>query len=842
MLASFSSLLPSGIGFGGNKDERERERQDKERERERATEEETPRPNDNDGKLKDNAVDEQGVKKKRERNPNETFIVVRPPPSVSNHPLNLQLQLVPPQAKERSVSGTSSASGLSNMSNRASVDYSAQAPEEGGETLSRAESLHSSSSNLTSFYASSSSVSMSSIASSASTTSAGGGRRMIVPLYNLSAHNVMTNTVLDAGTDAKVAKFHKRSMEVLGLAILECVEVWPSYGRRGTGHIAFLSASNGANAGAAAGTLDAEPQAVTPTSSAISLSSAGSHPPHVHTTPTQATSKAATSSSYTSRGSVTPTPSQSGAKRIFGKIFKKRDGQGTDIAESGGSHSRSGSVTIDIRGLVVASPPGSESGHGSGFSPVGASKRRSLNASSPTPSHFTIPPVPGQPSGTQPFLQPAILGIQPTLSAPSHPPAGRPTRYVWIVRKWLKGSEGGLLGGVMRGVGMVGAGIGMSGLAERAGGGIPGSSMGSSGNGIDAGVEVRFEWVRGQSKSQEKGRRRKSAGQAALGKRGSTNFSQEEGGASRSRRSLATEVPGGRQEKSRSRARKADAASGAGPTTPRMSGESKRSVEQASRDSRTNSLTSASLSEEAQAALRGSAIEEDDGEESDPEDSETPWSCTVVVSSMPSNPSKLWEYEPVELHHPLGKEHSRRSQISSTYEGSSSAGTATAVPPTSTSSDAQIPPPPPPKSRPDAPGTLLRLKVGALSPAPHHPKVVAQLKVPYPLPDIEVARARLRRRVLTPAGVARPVSSRPGTSGAGGGDRDERDRPRTRSMFGGNGGSNGGGGGPDDEGLILTAEEIKDVLSCTAFWIVVREGFGGVGKVNRKGDGWRIRG
>ena len=44
------------------------------------------------------------------------------------------------------------------------------------------------------------------------------------------------------------------------------------------------------------------------------------------------------------------------------------------------------------------------------------------------------------------------------------------------------------------------------------------------------------------------------------------------------------------------------------------------------------------------------------------------------------------------------------------------------------------------------------------------------------------------------------------------------------------------------EGLVLTAEEIKDVVSSTAMWLVVREGFGGVGRVNRKGDGgWRIR-
>ena len=56
---------------------------------------------------------------------------------------------------------------------------------------------------------------------------------MIVPLYNLSEHNVMTNTVLDAGTDAKVAKLHKRGLEILALAVLECVEVWPTYGRGG---------------------------------------------------------------------------------------------------------------------------------------------------------------------------------------------------------------------------------------------------------------------------------------------------------------------------------------------------------------------------------------------------------------------------------------------------------------------------------------------------------------------------------------------------------------------------------------------------------------------------------
>lgn len=33
---------------------------------------------------------------------------------------------------------------------------------------------------------------------------------------------------------------------------------------------------------------------------------------------------------------------------------------------------------------------------------------------------------------------------------------------------------------------------------------------------------------------------------------------------------------------------------------------------------------------------------------------------------------------------------------------------------------------------------VLRLKCGTLSPTPHHPKVVAMLKVPFPLPDVEL--------------------------------------------------------------------------------------------------------
>jgi hypothetical protein len=103
-----------------------------------------------------------------------------------------------------------------------------------------------------------------------------------------------------------------------------------------------------------------------------------------------------------------------------------------------------------------------------------------------------------------------------------------------------------------------------------------------------------------------------------------------------------------------------------------------------------------------------------------------------------------------------------------------------------------------------------RVRVATISPTPHHPKVVSLLKVPFPLPDIIVDRLQVCRRAVSPQGIARPNW-------------------------------NGGRGGDEPDGLVLTAEEIKDVVSSTGLWLVVRENIGGVGKVSRKGDGWRIR-
>ncbi|KAK7447058.1 hypothetical protein VKT23_014269 [Stygiomarasmius scandens] len=74
----------------------------------------------------------------------------------------------------------------------------------------------------------------------------------------------------------------------------------------------------------------------------------------------------------------------------------------------------------------------------------------------------------------------------------------------------------------------------------------------------------------------------------------------------------------------------------------------------------------------------------------------------------------------------------------------------------------------------------LKIKVGTLSPTPHHPKVVAMLKVPWPLPDLEVERMQVRKR-----DVSNPT---PGSVGPG------SIQAATERL----------------RGLSLTAEEIKD--------------------------------
>jgi len=130
---------------------------------------------------------------------------------------------------------------------------------------------------------------------------------------------------------------------------------------------------------------------------------------------------------------------------------------------------------------------------------------------------------------------------------------------------------------------------------------------------------------------------------------------------------------------------------------------------------------------------------------------------------------------------------------------------------------------------------VLRLKVGTLSPTPHHPKVVAMLKVPFPLPDVEVERLSVRQRIL---------GSVPGQENVNEFGEVGQPAPTARDFAWEESGGDRkdlGSGGDEYKGLVLTAEEIKDIVCSTAMWLIVREGTGGVGRISRKGDGWKLR-
>jgi len=116
----------------------------------------------------------------------QAFVVARPSSSKSNYPLNIQVQLVPPNTRDHDRS----------TSSRHSNDSLTTNPElEGQPPLTRTSSNHSDVSTYSDHVPSVTSVN--SFGSTALT------RRMIIPLYNLQAHNVMTSVFLDARVDAR---------------------------------------------------------------------------------------------------------------------------------------------------------------------------------------------------------------------------------------------------------------------------------------------------------------------------------------------------------------------------------------------------------------------------------------------------------------------------------------------------------------------------------------------------------------------------------------------------------------------------------------------------------------
>ncbi|CAE6435740.1 unnamed protein product [Rhizoctonia solani] len=659
-------------------------------------------------------------KERRKQKPlNETFVVVRPPPSVSNHPLNLQLQLIPPtiqqtnhvprSASTSTTASTSSAGGersyaaAGGVPNVPPISAGLQGKKEAqrqqtsdsqadDELLNRRANR----SDLSLFYSSmGSSASVTSFSTVASTNTSGGTRR-IIPLYNLSAHNVLQNTVQDAGTDATVSRFRKRGIDIVGLGLLEPIEVHGSVPVGGTAGYTNASsppdiegasdAGHGSIMGHSAGgsNLGHDDSDQSPPAQSIHIREPSAQAGYFRDQPSRPNLRDRPSQSHL-KGRISPSPpsqlrevstppeevpKESAGKRFFGKLFKKKDSSTPATPTSPSLLSPTmtprGSIAANRNSMLV--PPPAPSAR-----PISVHSARptSVYSVGPTSPSTVSPATPTQASAQAAmYLQPPVLGTQATLRCDTFPPVGRPAAYVWVLRKWTKG--GGMFSGI------VGTG------------------------GVDllrVGVEVRFEWVRGKKKRVERGEYVPTPGRpvsvVSLGE--GDNLGIPEAG---SMRSVSPDARSRRGSRPRSDSKRSQS-----PTKPRVQPSS------------------------------GS----DDGDESDPEDSETPWSCTLRVLPLDTASSQ----EP------------------------------------------------------------LKLRLAHLVPAPHHPKVIGQFKMPFPLPDVHVQNLE-----LVPRSVNDPF---------------------------------GMGEGKADGGMIMSAEEIKDVVCTTGLWLMVREGFGGLSGKKRKGDGWKIR-
>lgn len=152
----------------------------------------------------------------------------------------------------------------------------------------------------------------------------------------------------------------------------------------------------------------------------------------------------------------------------------------------------------------------------------------------------------------------------------------------------------------------------------------------------------------------------------------------------------------------------------------------------------------------------------DDGEESDPEDSETPWICKVYVPSAKSR-------------------------------------------------------------RPDGPIQVKGKTVGTLYPAPHHPRIVAQIKIPVEIGEVATGIGAL----VGPGTLSHQSSDLTSSSSGLKSSRNSLSSPPLTNI------SQMSQQVADpilkQEEIVMTEENIKDVVSVTAMWLVSRE-FGGLGK------------
>ncbi|BEJ13880.1 hypothetical protein CspHIS471_0310540 [Cutaneotrichosporon sp. HIS471] len=684
----------------------------------------------------------------------ETFVLVKPPPTSSKNPLNLQLQLVMPAKSGRPRAGSDAASramipplptptatlstaqavaeasepstparqsfetplasdripnGVSGVAaSTTSGSVTSDAPL--SEAASGAPNLQSLPEHQAPTVRRRSSTGSQTSTSNASMVSSVSGKQRIVPLYNLSVHNVVQPTIVtDAGTDSRVAKFHKRNLDINGVGILEPSEVWLPLPGGAVGSIPGNSPrpSFDPNSGARL------PRPASMISNMSLLSPAVTRE-DVKRPSVETGGKPGKVDAHGLR------VQDEGPKKFFGKIFRKRHAAAEPIEPPRrGSVARSTSSYFSAEGAgglkVPSTPPLAPAVHFNG-----AAELEKIGH----PTFGLAPNIMARNSSvTNLDMNGAIVGLIGDVPKPEGLESdlmnivrsGRPVGYTWTVRRWAKKNMEGWASHI---VAAAAAGLDMVGSS------IPG----------DGADEVVFEWVKMRFYTTNEDaiaalRRHPAASEGAnLVRRTRPLLPSPSPGASpagsrvnlvqRQRTNLDATI----------KARKGPAPPSPAPSKRRVSPPTTRSSDDAASADVNVTLVNLDVDEHGVVPAVHEPDQpltpEDDGYDSDPEDSETPWACSVWVKR-----------------------------------------------------------------------TGHRQLLATLTPAPHHPKVIAVLRVPSVLKGLSLTD------VPASAGKSGPVS------GIAARVRDE---------------------------VCLTEENLKDVVSVTAMWLVAREEFSGFGRKDKR--------
>ncbi|KAJ9112320.1 hypothetical protein QFC19_000740 [Naganishia cerealis] len=570
-------------------------------------------------------------------------------------------------------------------------------------------------------------------ASSSSSRSGRRGRGNIVPLYNLAVHNVMTTTVTDAGTDSKIAKFHKRSVDIVGLGTLEATEICvksPADLARRSRHSQSAIASDRVNLAPPISDKAENRQSMEDTGST------GGSSFQSDTNPKTARSNYVVQPESPSKGTAQPPFDRT--KKLLGKLFKKKEPT-TASSVPLPSPSKQGFQAIAEHLTLPLSPQAT---------------RNPFASTAGSSTEYGLP----------------TFGMSPTIvNVPVSSSTSRPRVYTWTVKRWVPAGELTIVNEWT------------SRLAPL----ISGDSAASTA----ALGEVVFEWKKGRSK--------RSAPVSRTTTRASMQDTQFP--AARNRDSLAPLTskshPGSAAASRRSSYLEADPkmqavkASFSRSPSPSMlrkkssAGESAISTvsSKVSFDDRAFRRDLSEVSQQPTLQARASSpapswssqraqMQEDEGDESDPEDSETPWICKVYVPG---------------------------DRVTA----------------------------------PDGPISAKGKTVGTLYPAPHHPRVVAQIKIPVEIGNVATGIGALMAPAtslshqssdLTSSINSGLKSSRPGISSPPlTGTSQLQPQQHVEPSF-------------KQEEIVMTEENIKDVVSVTAMWLVSRE-FGASGK-KKKGS------